>query len=67
MKKNTRADDVVVMDDGWNAQIKKATASAKKATRNVKAGPKVTDPKKKKAAIEAAIKGIKFDDKKKKK
>jgi hypothetical protein len=59
--------DTVVMDDGWNSQIRKATAASKKAASKTKAGTKVTDPKKRKAAIEAAIKNVKFDDKKKKK
>ena len=67
MKKNSKIDDVIVMDDGWKAQIRKATETSKKAASKVKAGTSVTDPKKKKAAIDAAIKGIKFEDKKKKK
>ena len=43
-----------VMDDGWNAKIKKAVAEAHKATADIKPEKKA-DPKTKKSAIEAEI------------
>ena len=54
--KKITEDFVGVMDDGWNEEIKQAVSQAKKSAASVKAGPKVTDPKKRKAAIEEAIK-----------
>ena len=54
-----------VMDDGWTEEIKKATSSAKKKAAKVKQTAKA-DPKKKKAAIETAIKSAEANFKKKK-
>ena len=45
------------MDEGWNAEIRRAVAEARKKAAGTKA-EKSGDPKKKKAAIEAELKKI---------
>ena len=47
------------MDEGWNAEIRRAVAEARKKAAGAPA-EKSGDPKKKKAAIEAELKKIEF-------
>ena len=52
------------MDDGWTKEIKTQTAASKKKNAKVKSKEKVTDPKKRKAIIEAALKAATKEKKK---